>query len=397
MKQKKKLNEQTNGTTHNHIPDIQIIDLELVGNTDAPDSEADAETECVTEKSSQPVEEASPAVEESEAHVRTPKKGFRSFLNIHTLLAAVFVVMVVSIVTKFRNWGVFVDINDIHSDSSLGYLDVLDEFLPVSDEAGNIISNGIVENIVVFGNAPFADNPDSEDNLANLIAENTGAQVYNCSVSNSYLAARHPYFDASIAPMDAYSFYWLITLGVGGLNAHYYPEAENALGDLLPPEAQEVYNTLTTLDFNEVDVVVVMYDASDYLMGHEMYDDLNPTNIQCFTGNLEAGIELLTSDYPHIRVIVLSPTYAYALNEEGEYVSSDIYRYGQDVLSTYVIKQSDSCNSRCVSFVDNLYGTITEDNADRYLIDNIHLNTEGRRLVFNRFMEALTAYSEIKK
>lgn len=394
MKQKKILNEQTNGTTHNHIPDIQIIDLELVGNTETPKPEADAEKECVAEESSQAVEESSRAVEESS---RTPKKGIRSFLNIHTLLVAVFVVVVVSIVAKFRNWGVFVDINDIHSDSSLGYLDVLDEFLPVSDEAGNIISNGIVENIVVFGNAPFADNPDSEDNLANLIAENTGAQVYNCSVSNSYLAARHPYFDAGVAPMDAYNFYWLITLGVGGLNAHYYPEAEKALGDSLPPEAQEVYNTLTTLDFNEVDVVVIMYDASDYLMGHEMYDDFNPTNIQCFTGNLEAGIELLTDNYPNIRIIVLSPTYAYALNEEGEYVSSDMYRYGQDVLSTYVIKQSDSCNSRSVSFVDNLYGTITEDNADQYLIDNIHLNTEGRRLVFNRFMEALTAYSEIKK
>lgn len=389
MKKKKVWHEQTNGTTHNHIPDIEIIDLELDGNIDSPEPEEDTGAAPL-------LEETSADTKDAEAPDAPPKKGLRSFLNIHMLLAAVFLVVVVSLIAKFRNWGVFVDLNDIDSDYSLGYLDVLDQFLPVTDDAGNVVSTDVVENIVVFGNAPFADDRDSEDSLANLIAENTGAQVYNCSVSNSYLATQHPYFDANVAPMDAYSFYWLITLGVGGINAHYYPEAEIALGASLPPEAQEVYDTLTTLDFNEVDVVAVMYDASDYLMGHEMYDDLNSTNIQCFTGNLEAGIELLTDNYPHIRVIVLSPTYAYAVNEEGEYVSSDMYRYGQDVLSTYVIKQSDSCNLRSVSFVDNLYGTITEDNADKYLIDNIHLNTDGRKLVADRFLKALKAYSEIK-
>ena len=76
-------------------------------------------------------------------------------------------------------------------------------------------------------------------------------------------------------------------------------------------------------------------------------------------------------------------------------MSSDIMTYGgMDVLSTYVIKQSDSAAVQSVSFVDNLYGTIHEDNAKEYLTDNLHLNVKGRKAVAKRFVEALNYYND---
>ena len=63
-----------------------------------------------------------------------------------------------------------------------------------------------------------------------------------------------------------------------------------------------------------------------------------------------------------------------------------------DVLSTYVIKEYTSCASRGVTFVDNLYGTITEDNAKEFLVDNLHLNVKGRKKVAERFSYALHYY-----
>lgn len=317
----------------------------------------------------------------------------RPYLNTHVLLIAVVLIVVTCIAVKFSNWGEYIDPSEIEHENEGVYLDVLDQILPLTDAEGMPIKTGKVDTILAFGNAPFADNRGSSENLATLISNATGATVYNCSVSGSYLAAQHPFFDAGVAPMDAYTFYWLATLAVSGANAHYYPNAVEELGLNAPFEAAEVYNTLTTIDMNEVDVITVMYDASDYLMGHEMYDDANETNIQQFTGNLEAGIELIQENYPHIRIIVMSPTYAYAIDENGDYVSSDMYRYGQDVLSTYVIKEYSSCASRSVTFIDHLYGTITEANASDYLIDNLHLNYEGRKLVTNRFVKALNFYN----
>lgn len=373
MKTDNSLNQPT--TSHNHIPDVHIIDLEHDGNIAEQE-----QTEAVSPETISPP--------------KTPgkKTGIRRFLNLHVLLLVIFLLFVGLLYFKFKNWGELIDQSDLTEDYSHINPEILDQFLPLVDSEGRIIPTGNVDTIVAFGNAPFADYRNSENNLANMISEATGATVYNCSVSNSYLACQSPYFNPQVAPMDIYSFYWLICLAtLDGANSAYFEQAAEVLGDAIPPEAQEVYDTLTTLDFNTVDVVTIMYDATDYLMGHGMYSDENPTDIQQFTGNLEAGIELLQKTYPHIRIIVMSPTYAYALDEEGNYVSSDKYVYGEmDVLSTYSIRQCMSCLSRSVSFVDHLYGTVNEDNATEYLIDHVHLNQKARELITQRFIAALT-------
>ena len=48
-----------------------------------------------------------------------------------------------------------------------------------------------------------------------------------------------------------------------------------------------------------------------------------------------------------------------------------------------------------VTFVDNLYGTVTEDNAQDYLIDHLHLNVAGRKKVAERFVYALNYFSHL--
>ena len=377
-------------TRPHRIPDIDIIDLDSSENAlgEAFDENID---EHIDENIDMNIDEAF----DEENPDEQKRSGLYRFFNIHTLFAAVFVLFVIGIVFSLKNWGVRVDLDEIFKNGQGEYSDTLDSFLPLLNDSGENPADDGVTNIVCFGNAPFADDRDSDDNLANIIARETGANVYNCSIGDSYLAALNPYFDSSIQPLDAYNFYWLVTLATGGDVEYFFEEAARHLGDATPPEADKVYETLTTLDFNKVDVVTIMYDASDYLEGHYMYNDANHTDISYFTGNLEAGIELLKSIYPHIRIIVLSPTYAFAVDENGEYVSSDIMTYGgMDVLSTYVIKQSDSAAVQSVSFVDNLYGTIHEDNAREYLIDNLHLNVKGRKAVAERFIQALNYYND---
>lgn len=319
---------------------------------------------------------------------------FKKYINVHTILIFIVIITVVMVVFRFLHWGVRVNLDDFADEYTDEYKDNLDIFLPAVDENGSYITDtDDVTTIVCFGNAPFADDRDSENNLASLIAAKTGATVYNCSVSGSYLAALEPSIDPDGVPMDIFNFYWLTQLAVGGPMEGHWKSAMDSLADNAPPEAGEVYDTLSTIDFNSVDVIAIMYDASDYLAGHAMYSDLDSTDIMQFTGNLEAGIGLLQDIYPHIRIIVMSPAYAYAVDKDGNYVSSDQYTYGWDVLSTYAIKEYQSCMDWGVTFVDHIYGTITEDNAKDYLIDNLHLNVRGRELVADRFIEALNAYN----
>ncbi|MBR1772260.1 MAG: SGNH/GDSL hydrolase family protein [Lachnospiraceae bacterium] len=314
----------------------------------------------------------------------------KRFINIHTILLAVFLLMIGGIVYRFFHWGQKVDPHTIIAENRESAPDVFDLMLPVMDEDHNIIEDkDDTTTIVCFGNAPFADDRESADNLANMIAARTGATVYNCSVAGSYLAAENPSLDTTNHPMDAFNFYWLAQLSVKAPIYGRYERAALHMGDAVPAEGQMVYDTLWNMNFEDVDVIVIMYDGSDYLDGRAMYDDFNATNIECFTGNLEAGIELFQQNYPWIRIIVMSPAYAFAVDEDGAYISSDQYTYGWDVLSTYVIKEFESCFARSVTFVDHLYGTINEDVASDYLIDNLHLNKAGRELVADRFVTAL--------
>ena len=380
------------------IPDIHVIDLEDSDeiNTKTSDSYTDITSDCDEPDCDEP-DCDEPDCDEPDASGDVPhKKGFR--INIHMVLLAMVLIVFGAIFFRFKNWGQFISQEEIRNNIEGTYKNELDLIVPLTDEDGEIIPLNTEDglSIVFFGNSPLADDRDSEDNLVNIIAEMTGAEVYNCSVGESYLAAELPSFIAAGQPLDAYTLYWMSLVAIRAGNDWMLEEAETALGENIPPDAKLAVDTLYSIDFSTVDVIAILYDGYDYLAGHPMYSDQNATDITQFTGNLEASIEVFQNSYPHIRIIVMSPPYAFSneLDENGDYISSDIVRYGWDVLSTYVIKEYTSCASRQVTFIDNLYGTITEDNAKEYLIDNLHLNVEGRKKIAERFVHALNYYNQ---
>ena len=384
----------------NDMPDIEIVDLE---NETMQDTDSGKSTHKTNKKQTSDVspkadeyEDFSEEYEEDypEEDETPAPAGIRRFLNVHVFFVLVLIIVIGLVAYRFTHWGQRVSQSEIFKDGQGSYDDSWDSILPLTDENGQMVITD-ASNIVLFGNAPFADDRDSSDSLANLIAKETGANVYNCSISGSYLAAQELNFDPTVAAMDAYCLYWLVNLATGAPIDNYYVQAAEQLGDKTPADAEEVINTLKTLDFNTIDTVAIMYDATDYLLGNPMYNDDNPTDPTQFTGNLEASLDVLQSLYPQIRIIVMSPTYAYAVDENGDYVSSDMYIYNnRDVLSTYVIKECYSANLHSVSFMDNLYGSITEDNAKEYLTDNLHLNVKGRKLIAKRFEYFLNYYAK---
>lgn len=385
----------------NGMPDIEIVDLEneTMQDTDSGKSAHKSnkkQTSDVSPKADE-YDDFSEEYEEEdypEEDKAPAPAGIRRFLNVHVFFALVMIIVIGLVAYRFTHWGQRVSQSDIFKDGQGSYNDSWDSILPLTDENGQMVITD-ASNIVLFGNAPFADDRDSSDSLANLIAKETGANVYNCSISGSYLAAQELNFDPTVAAMDAYCLYWLVSLATGAPIDNYYVQAAEQLGDKTPADAEEVINTLKTLDFNTIDTVAIMYDATDYLLGNPMYNDDNHTDPTQFTGNLEASLDVLQSLYPQIRIIVMSPTYAYAVDENGDYVSSDMYIYNnRDVLSTYVIKECYSANLHSVSFMDNLYGSITEDNAKEYLTDNLHLNVKGRKLIAKRFEYFLNYYAK---
>lgn len=379
MKREPHSNQETQNNPSRNIPDIQIINLDNNGKTDS-------NTEILMES-----DEETPTDQEPE------RNGFHisTHTAMHLALLAVVVIVIIVVINRIGKIGQFISQEDIFKDGEGTYDNTFDQFLPAIDADGNVIvtETGKDLTILMLGNSPLSDDKDSEDGLANMIAARTGANVINCAISGSYMAAEQPnfYYNGQ-SYMDAYTPYWLSVLTCTDKIDNYYSAAAEALGEDIPPEAEEVFETLSTLDMNTVDVIAFMYDGTDYLMGHGMYNLEDSTDIQQFNGNLTASIELIQEYFPHIRIIVMSPAYAFGINKNGEYISSDIQTYGQEFLSTYFYMEMLSCVDMGVTFVDNLYGTINEDIASKYLSDNIHLNVEGRKLMADRFIYALTYF-----
>ncbi len=327
------------------------------------------------------------------------KKFLNAFLKInwHIVLLIVLLISVIIIIYSIRNWGETIDLSELFPEGDTPEqeveVEVLDNILPNLDSEGSAAAADGVTNIVLFGNGAFAEDYGTINNVGNLIAEMADVNVYNCAVSNSHLAASNVTFSANADAMDAFNFYWLTTFAAVD-NVDPCEQALEAAADSLPAEAQTVYELLLDIDFSTIDVIGIMYDATDYLEGRPVFNAENHTDIQTYYGNLTAGLDLLQNTYPHIRIIVMSPTYAYAIDSEGNYVESDIYVYNEFPLSTYSQMLEQSASNAGVSFVDNLYGTVNIYNANDYLIDNVKLNKEGKQKLAERFVYALQYYDK---
>lgn len=354
-----------------NIPDIEVIDLDR----EYPWPDCDNEVSATEEE---------PANDSPSRHIA----GFPKRINWHIVFMLAVVLCIGLVIFRLSNWGTrvpsFFDPNADYDDGD--FIEVLDNMVDVPFEYRQDTDGS--RTVVVLGNYPFADERDAEDGVINLVSRMTDATIYNCSVADSHLAASEETFYVNREPMDAFNLYWL-TLLITMRNTSIYEKAFEAMGDSAPADARYAYDTLSTLDFQNVDVLAIMYDATDYLEGRPLHNPNNATDIQTFAGNLYASLELLCDTFPHMRIIVMSPTYAYYVAEDGEYISSDIHKVDGNSLSTYAVYLEQIAYPKMVSYLDNLYGTVNEVNAEDYLLDHLHLNAAGRQKLAERFVYAL--------
>ncbi len=315
---------------------------------------------------------------------------FLKKLNPHIVIPILIVLAIAGTAFFIAKWAKGVDSEYDRDLVEDGYdIEVLDRVYYMYPENLADHTPNETKKVLCFGNAPFSDDRDSNNNLCTLIAKETGADIVNLSIPDSYLSMGSPEGNIS-DPLDYYTFYWLMCFA-SLEDKEQLIQGYNNLGRGTSEIGDYVVDYLCNIDLNTVDSIVLMYDASDYLIGRIKETPENVSNPRTFCGNMFAGIELIESLYPHIQIIIMSPTYAYAIDENGEYISSDIIKVEGESLSSYAITQLNLCQVAEVTFIDNIYGTVHADNADMYLTDNVHLNPEGRKLVATRFSEIFKA------
>lgn len=262
-------------------------------------------------------------------------------------------------------------------------IEVMDNLIPLAPDKLEGHADDGVTTILCLGDDPFSIER-GENGLAQQIAKKTGATVYNGSFTGTTMATQFDYYNDGYI-MDAFSFYYVAnSLADGDFDlmktAASYSYDENF------PKTVEM---LAGLDMNAVDIICVMYDASDYINKRPCDDPNDPTSEVTYTGALRAGVQALQKAYPHIRIVVMSHTFCHYVGEDGNFQNGDRTDLGNGTLSHYLQKELDATMDVGVSFIDNFYGSVNEDNYLDYMTDYIHFNDAGRERLAQRFADCI--------
>lgn len=316
---------------------------------------------------------------------KAPAKKEKQFrLNIHLILLAVIVLIVIFCAVKLYIWnkGVPSDYDPNRQTTDFD-TEAMDYIIPLAPDKLEGREDDGVTTILCLGDDPFSLDQ-GPGGLAEQIAAKTGATVYNGSFTGTTMAVQfEDYNDGYI--LDAFAFVNVAKSLASGNFDLMRTAASYSFDQAFP----QTVSTLESIDMNTLDMICIMYDGSDYINKRPCEDPNHPDNPQTYTGALRSGIQAIQEAWPHIRIVVMSHTFCHNVNAEGNFENGDRVDLGHGTLSHYLQKELDTTSELGVSFIDNFYGSINEDNYLDYMTDYIHFNDAGRELLATRFAECI--------
>lgn len=310
------------------------------------------------------------------------KRPFR--INFHLVLIAAILIIAVTSVYRLAKWNqgtLLEDNTDI--DTSQFDIEALDMIIPMDASLLEGREDDGETTILCFGNNPFSDDR-GDTGLAAQIASKTGATVYDCAFPDSSLACRYPVYNPEYTK-DHFNFYYVVEC----FRNNEFTAISSTASYEADPRYAEGVEVMKTVDMDKVDIIVIMYDSTDYNIGTPSDNPDNPYDVTTFTGGLRTTVANIKSTWPYIRIFVMSPTYAQAIDEEGNLSNGTTTDWGNGTLTHYLVKEVDAAMDCGVSIIDNYYGTINEDNYKEYMKDHMRYNEAGREKLAERIADVI--------
>lgn len=368
------------------IPDAQADDDDT--DNDASDNEDRSPSDTDNDNESDDIEDVDmdsvpPSGEKADGSGRQPHIQ----LGLHLILLAVILFIGGFSVYRLVKWnqGTKLEKIDPNEDTSEFDIETNDMIIPMDSSRLEGHEDDGVTTILCLGNNPFADDR-SGDGLASLIAAKTNSAVYDCSFPDSSAACRYAIYNPEYTK-DHFNLYYVVeSLRSGDLTA-----INSIAGDEPDPRYQEAVDVMKTVDMSKVDILIIMYDSTDYNNGTPSDNPDNSYDVTAFTGGLRTSLKNIQETWPYIRIFVMSPTYAQYMDEDGNLHNGTTTDLGNGTLNHYLLKEIDASMDCGVSFIDNYFGTINEDNYKEYMRDYMHVNQAGREKLADRIAAIINA------
>ena len=233
---------------------------------------------------------------------------------------------------------------------------------------------------IVFLGETNLDAHRNETGIAYLVGEGCDATVYNLSISGSTVAA-HGDPNCEIA----HKLNQKSLVGVSKILA--------GKADAGPIGCTRASAIMSDLNMEEIDYIVIMYCAQDFLKGVALDGPGNKCcgGIDTFAGALREAIENLKKVAPRADIILVSPFFSWFFNEDNEFLgNSNDLSNGHAYLFEYAEKMSQVASEYKIVFANayNDFG-IGLKTLEHYLEDGIHLSDSGRKAFAEKLIEII--------
>lgn len=287
-----------------------------------------------------------------------PRKGN---MLAHIILGVIIVGIIAFIAFRLARWNS----NKIvisSDDDGTNELECLDYYVHPSEEQSVLRNSDGKEHILIIGNQYLTRSSDDSVTILELLEQKVDAKFYTLiAESTTITAVTSPNPADSIDTLNLYAVVSKICSDDRSLPTFYALEPCFSKDENLGPYLE----TLNSIDLNTIDTVLIMYDLMDYFHSRPSIAG-GSDNVRGMYGSLYCSVELLQAQYPHLEIIISSPIPGYIPTEDGMILSSEYDAAGFGNSSTYVNTEYNVALERFVSYIDNYYYVVDEDNITEY-------------------------------
>lgn len=230
--------------------------------------------------------------------------------------------------------------------------------------------------IVCFGDS-ITGSYSSPTDYPSFLAERLGATAYNVGFSGGRMSNRG----------NEYDFFSMVGI-VDAIIANDFTSQDS--NDGLNSNWKEKLETLKGIDFSDIDIVTIFYGTNDYNSTVGSLDnELDLFDTTTVLGAARYAIRELQQTFPHLMIVLCSTTWR--TNGEGFADDEEVGRIGV-TMSELVEGLKSVSDYHHVPFIDMYNGLgINRYNFEEYLLDGLHPNPKGRKLIGGRMASQLLA------
>lgn len=153
---------------------------------------------------------------------------------------------------------------------------------------------------------------------------------------------------------------------------------------------EDTIDALEQVDFRDTEILLVCFGVNDYHAGVPLNNPKDSKDIYTYAGALRESLDTLQKEYPDMRIVLVTSTYAWYLAND---MTCEEYVIGGNRLEDYVDQTIAVAKEYDVEVIDLYHDLYTHDKWEDwevYTEDGLHPNEYGRTLLARTIAEALS-------